>query len=126
MSPFIHPCQCLRGFFVLRPCGVEAAATCPQCQRQVCRKHLGPAGACVECAARADEDRLFAEDDDAWFYRSRHMYYTQHHYHAVYWGTDRHGDHLGYDAYDLRSFDQRTAQDPSDASASTPGTLEDS
>src|SRR4051794_553659 len=127
MSPFLHRCQCLRGFFVLRPCDVEAAGTCPRCQRQVCRKHLGPVGVCAECAARENEDRLFAEDDDAWFYRHRHEYYTEHHYRPVYWGSGRvPGGYLGYDAYDLRSFDKRVAEDPADTSVSVPGSIEDS
>jgi hypothetical protein len=127
MSPFIHRCQCLRGFFVLRPCDAETAATCPRCQRHVCRKHLGPVGVCAECAARADEDRLFMEDDDGWFYRQRHEFYIEHHYRPVYWGTGFHGGHRGYDAYDFRSFDQRATDDPADPSAAVlGGALEDS
>jgi hypothetical protein len=120
MSPFIHHCQCLRGFFTLRPCDAETAAACTRCQRHVCRRHLGGLGVCVDCAARADEDRLFDEEGDAWFYRSRHRFYTTHHYRAVSWGTVG----TGYDDYDLRSFDQRAIDD--DTVTVPAGGLEDS
>lgn len=122
MSPFLHRCQCLRGFFTLRPCDAEDAGICNRCQRHVCRKHLGAAGVCVECAARADEDRFFDEDDDAWFYRNRTSYYRTHHYRPVYWSTVE----VPYDDYDVRSFDRRAADDNADLGGPFPGGLEDS
>jgi len=88
----------------------------------VCRRHLGGLGVCVDCAARSDEDRLFDEEGDAWFYRSRHRYYTSHHYRPVYWSS--YGAFTGYDDYDLRSFDQRAADDATETVV--PGGLEDS
>jgi len=122
MSPFIHRCQCLRGFFTLRPCDAETTAACTRCQRHVCQRHLGALGVCVDCAARADEDRLFTEEGDAWFYRSRHRYYTTQHYRPVTWGTIPVG--AGYDDYDLRSFEQRATDDDTESVPS--GALEDS
>jgi len=122
VSPFLHRCPCLRGFFTLRPCDAETTGTCARCQRAVCRRHLGTSGACVDCAARADEDRLFDEEGDAWFYRSRHRYYTTHHYRPVYWSAL--GAQAGYDDYDLRSFDQRASDETTETAV--PGGLEDS
>lgn len=121
MSPFIHRCQCLRGFFTLRPCDADAPEACTRCQRHVCKQHLGAAGVCAECAARADEDRVLDDDEDGWFYQNRQRYYATRSYRPVYWGP-----HIHYDFYDVRSFDRRAAHDPDDPALAAPGGLNDS
>jgi DNA-directed RNA polymerase subunit RPC12/RpoP len=110
MSPFLHRCQCTRGFFVLRPCDAPASYVCARCTRHVCNEHWSAQAtppACVECAARLDEARAVDDDfDGAWFHRYRHRYYTTYHYRPFY-----HGAVIGlyYDDYDLRAFDATAA-----------------
>ncbi len=131
MSPFLHRCQCTRGFFVLRPCDAPAAYTCSSCARTVCNDHWSVAAtppACLECVARRDEARSIADDDfDApWFHRYRHRYYTTYHYRPFYDGVL-----IGtyYDDYDVRAFDAAAiaaGAGAPDADDDAPGGLGDS
>jgi hypothetical protein len=111
MSPFLKRCQCMRGFFTLRPCDQAATQTCARCQRMICEAHLSAAAnapLCLECAARDDEARTFDGDyDGAWLHRYRHHYYVDHGY--------RPSLHGGlstpyYNDYDVRAFDQNAAE----------------
>ena len=110
MSPFLHRCQCTRGFFTLRPCAADAPQTCPHCQRRICAEHwLARAvpPCCVECAARADEARSIDDNySPLWFHSYRHSYYTSSGYRPIYLGTQ-----IGayYDPYDVRGFDPADA-----------------
>ena len=105
MSPFLHRCQCMRGFFVLRACDASAPHTCPHCSRTICGDHWS---ACHECVARMDEKRVIEDDDfDArWFHHYRHRYYTNHSYRPGYFGRPIGGY---YDIYDARAFDVTSA-----------------
>ena len=89
MSPFLHRCQCTRGFFVLRACDAEAPHLCPRCARRVCDQHWSAKQtppACLECLARADQQRAIDGDDfdSLWFHRYRHRYYTSTHYRPLF------------------------------------------
>lgn len=104
MSPFLHRCQCARGFFVLRPCDADAPHTCARCARQVCHQHWSTKvtpPACHECVARIDEDRAIDGDDfdSAWFHRYRHRYYTTSHYRPIYDGGPIDPYYNRYDAW---------------------------
>jgi len=127
MSPFLHRCQCVRGFFTLRPCDANAPHTCPSCRRTICDEHWAAQAApprCLECVARDDEAKQNADDyDAAWFHRYRHDYYTTHSYHAFYWG--RTIDPY-YNDYDLRSFNQAAADADDGRDDDGPGGLGDS
>ena len=105
-------CECKSGFFSLRDCEEPPSASCAECGRQVCSRHLSPASGfakCLDCAARAaqaeqgqappapGEEAL----DDEWTYGARHRYYSSG-YHPLYTGSRYH--HY-YDSYDTRSFD---------------------
>ncbi|HET6148927.1 MAG TPA: hypothetical protein VFH68_15425 [Polyangia bacterium] len=106
MSPFLHRCQCTRGFFTLRPCAADAPLVCPHCQRRICAEHWRAGSVppcCVECAARAEEARSLDDDYDSyWFHSYRHGYYRSHGYRPIYVGTQV---DPYYDQYDARGFD---------------------
>jgi hypothetical protein len=128
MSPFIKKCQCMRGFFTLRPCDQTAIQACARCQRMICQAHLAGASnppLCLECAARDDEARAFDGDyDDAWLHRYRHRYYTDYHYRPYSHGmrSDPY-----YNDYDARRFDQSAAAvDPDEPDDAMSGGLGDS
>jgi hypothetical protein len=82
-------CSCKRGFFTLRNCANSATATCRSCTRRICPQHLAEPDLCVECAARAAEDRTVDYVGDPTFaanrYRSR--WYDSSGYQPVFWGT---------------------------------------
>jgi hypothetical protein len=117
VSPFLHRCQCSRGFFVLRPCDAQAAHTCPACGRAICDEHWSAAAVparCLECVARADERRVAGDDyDPLWAHSYRHHYYVSTGYRPFYFGQrDPY-----YDDYDLRAFNQPAKAAADDESA---------
>ena len=127
MSPFLHRCQCMRGFFVLRACDATAPHSCPHCSRPVCAEHwsvVASPPACHECVARMDERRSIDDDDfDArWFHHYRHRYYTDHYYRPIYTGRS-----IGayYDIYDAQAFDPAAAGNPDAAGGGTGDAVED-
>ena len=87
MSFTLDLCACKRGFFTLRDCANTAAATCTACSRRICAEHMTPAGLCVECAAKRQEDEALGDDATGYAVRSRHRWYRTGDYSPVYWGT---------------------------------------
>ena len=93
-------CAIKAGFFLLRPCGESAVATCACCQRPVCLLHITQVEEqtwCTECAATraagqqddqrskqaVDDDLQYArsqDDSDAgvWAFQFRNHYYRSH------------------------------------------------
>jgi hypothetical protein len=114
VSPFIHRCQCRRGFFALRPCDAAAAHTCGTCRREVCDEHWSPAppGLCLDCAARANERYAAGDYDPYWTHSYRHYYYTTTGYRPIYYGPDV---DPYYNDYDVRAFDRTDAAPTEDA-----------
>jgi hypothetical protein len=82
-------CSCKRGFFTLRDCANGATATCRSCSRRICPQHLSQPDLCVECAARADEDRALDPAGDPIFTANRYRarWYDSSGYQPVFWGT---------------------------------------
>ena len=117
-------CQIKQGFFFLRDCDEPAVATCPRCNRQVCKKHSkivdgSSAPVCLDCIGKDMQSKRSGRngrwsnywDDDyyygaAWGYGSRSSYYSRNHYSPWYDG-DRYDNNGYYDSYDVRSFNDR-------------------
>jgi len=82
-------CSCKRGFFTLRDCANGATATCRSCSRRICPQHLAEPDLCVECAARAAENRAVDPARDPVFSANRYRarWYDASGYQPVFWGT---------------------------------------
>jgi hypothetical protein len=81
----IDRCACKRGFFTLRDCANAATTSCSQCTRRICEEHLAQSGACVECAARQDEEAAMGPTGSA--VRSRTRWYRTGGYSPIFWAT---------------------------------------
>ena len=110
-------CECKSGFFSLRDCDEAPVATCSECGRMACTRHLSPASGstqCLDCYARSSQlpgegqarrKGAAGEDDaldDQWTYGARHRFYASG-YAPLYTGSHY---HRYYDSYDTRSFDE--------------------
>lgn len=100
-------CQAKRGVMTLRTCGEPATVTCSKCQRLTCPQHCSPAAVmvCLQCAAEATKPSATVApldyDQPGWSYGMRNWIIVSGGAH----------DSVGYDATDLRSFEQRRDDD---------------